>query len=135
MRQDDFLDRDVHRDVPDGEGAAASLLERRSTMQMSPYRSFTGQCEEAFTYYVSCLDGTLGPLFRYEESPMAETAPAGWSEKIMHGSVTVGGVLLMGADIAPEQHEKPQGFHSRSRSTASPTPSASSPGWPRAAGS
>jgi PhnB protein len=79
-------------------------------MQMSPYLSFTGQCEEAFTYYDRCLDGKLGPLFRYAGSPMAEGAPAGWDDKIMHGSVTVGGVVLMGADIAPEQYEKPQGF-------------------------
>jgi PhnB protein len=79
-------------------------------MQMSPYLSFAGQCEEAFTHYVNCLDGTLGPLFRYEGSPMAEGAPAAWSQKIMHGSVTVGGVVVMGADIAPQQYEKPQGF-------------------------
>ncbi|MDB4890770.1 MAG: glyoxalase/bleomycin resistance protein/dioxygenase [Gemmatimonadetes bacterium] len=79
-------------------------------MQMSPYLSFTGQCEEAFTCYERCLDGKLGPLFRYAGSPMAEGAPAGWDDKIMHGSVTVGGVVLMGADIAPEQYERPQGF-------------------------
>jgi PhnB protein len=27
----------------------------------------------------------------------------------MHGSLTVGGVLLMGADVAPDQYEAPKG--------------------------
>ena len=28
----------------------------------------------------------------------------------MHGSVTVGGQVLMGADVAPERYEEPKGF-------------------------
>ena len=41
---------------------------------------------------------------------MAKDVPADWSEKIMHGSVTVGGQVLMGADVAPERYEEPKGF-------------------------
>jgi len=78
-------------------------------MQMSPYLSFKGQCEEAFTFYEQRLDGQLGPLFRYAGSPMVDQAPPDWGDKIMHGSVTVGGVVLMGADIAPNQYEEPKG--------------------------
>ena len=79
-------------------------------MQLNPYLSFKGDCEAAFKFYEQCLDAQLGPLFRYAGSPMEAQAPADWADKIMHGSVTVGGQVLMGADIAPEQYEEPKGF-------------------------
>jgi PhnB protein len=79
-------------------------------MQMTPYLSFNGDCEAAFTFYARCLDGTLGAMFRYGGSPMAEEAPADWSDKIMHASVTLGGQMLMGADVVPERYEEPKGI-------------------------
>jgi PhnB protein len=79
-------------------------------MQMTPYLHFNGQCEAAFEFYAQRLGGQLGALFRYAGSPMADKAPAGRQEKVMHGSVTVGGQVLMGADVAPEGYEAPRGF-------------------------
>jgi PhnB protein len=79
-------------------------------MQVSTYLSFTGQCEAAFKFYERCLGGQLGAIFRYAGSPMADDAPAGWGDKVMHGRVTVGGQVLMGADVAPERYEEPKGF-------------------------
>jgi PhnB protein len=79
-------------------------------MQVNPYLSFMGECEAAFHFYEQCLGGRLGGLFRYGGSPMADQVPAGWSNKIMHGSLTLGGQVLMGADVAPEQYEAPSGF-------------------------
>ena len=79
-------------------------------MQVQPYLSFKGDCEAAFKFYEQALGGQMGALFRYGGSPMEGDAPAGWSDKVMHGSVTVGGLGLMGADIAPERYEAPKGF-------------------------
>jgi len=79
-------------------------------MQMTTYLSFQGDCEAAFRLYEQALGGQRGPIFRYADSPMAETVPAGWGDKIMHGSLTVGGQVLMAADILPEKYEAPQGF-------------------------
>ena len=79
-------------------------------MQVSPYLSFNGQCEAAFRFYEQCLGGELGPIFRYAGSPMADRVPAEWSDKVMHGSVTLGGQVLMGADISADQYEEPKGF-------------------------
>jgi PhnB protein len=78
-------------------------------MKMSPYLSFRGDCEAAFTFYERHLGAQLGPIIRYGGSPMAAQAPSDWSDKVMHGSLTVGGVLLMGADVAPDQYEAPKG--------------------------
>jgi PhnB protein len=79
-------------------------------MTMAPYLSFNGDCEAAFLFYQSALNGKLGELFRYAGSPMDSQAPADWKNKIMHGSVTVAGQILMGADSIPGQYETPKGF-------------------------
>jgi PhnB protein len=79
-------------------------------MQVSPYLSFKGGCEAAFKFYAECLGGELGPIFHYAGSPMAESAPADWQDKVMHGSVTVGGQVLMGGDVAPDRYEETKGF-------------------------
>lgn len=79
-------------------------------MQMNPYLSFKGDCEAAFKFYEQCLGGQIGPLFRYAGSPMADQVPADWADKIMHGSMTVGGQVLMGDDVAPGQYEESKGF-------------------------
>jgi PhnB protein len=79
-------------------------------MKMNPYLSFKGQCEEAFRAYEKSLGGRVGELFRYGGSPMAADVPGDWSDKIMHGSITIGDQLLMGGDVAPERYEAPRGF-------------------------
>jgi PhnB protein len=79
-------------------------------MQVNPYLSFKGHCEAAFRVYEQCLGGQLGAIFRYAGSPMEGQVPAGWQDKVMHGSVTVGGQVLMGGDVAPDRYEEPKGF-------------------------
>jgi PhnB protein len=79
-------------------------------MQMTPYLGFEGDCEAAFTFYARCLDAQVGAIFRYAGSPMADQVPPDWSDKVMHGSVTVGGQVLMGGDVAPDRYEAPKGF-------------------------
>jgi PhnB protein len=79
-------------------------------MRVSPYLNFQGQCEEAFQFYERCFSGQLGALFRYEGSPMAGQAPEGHGDWIMHGSVTIGDLELMGADVAPQGYQAPAGF-------------------------
>jgi PhnB protein len=79
-------------------------------VQIIPYLSFKGECEAAFKFYEQCLGARLGQVFRYGGSPMAGEVPADWSEKIMHGSVTIGDLTLNGGDVAPDRYEEPRGF-------------------------
>ncbi len=79
-------------------------------MQVTTYLSFNGQCEAAFKLYEQCLGGQLGAIFRYGGSPMADQVPTDWQDKVMHGSVTVGGQVLMGGDVAPDRYEEPKAF-------------------------
>jgi PhnB protein len=86
------------------------FIDKRVNMQMNPYLSFKGDCEAAFRFYEQTLGAELGSIFRYGGSPMAGDVPADWSDKVMHGSVTLGGQVLMGGDVAPDQYEAPKGF-------------------------
>lgn len=79
-------------------------------MEMTPYLSFNGQCEAAFTFYQQCFGARLGAIFRYAGSPMADQVPADWQDKVMHGSLTIGEQVLMGGDVAPDRYEEPKGF-------------------------
>ena len=79
-------------------------------MTMNPYLSFKGDCEAAFKYYEQHLGGEMGGIFRYGGTPLSGSVPPDWSDKIMHGSITIGGQTLQAADVAPRQYESPQGF-------------------------
>jgi len=79
-------------------------------MQVNPYLVFNGQCEAAFKLYEQVLGGQLGSIFRYDGTPLAHHVPADWQDKVMHGSVTVGGQELMGADVSADRYEAPKGF-------------------------
>lgn len=83
-------------------------------MNLLPYLYFNGRCEEALSFYASCLGGgvRLLELHRFAGSPMAQEAPAGWSEKIMHASLgTEGRPLLLASDgMAHAPSEPPRGF-------------------------
>ena len=79
-------------------------------MTMNPYLSFRGDCEAAFKYYEQHLGGEMGGMFRYGGTPLSDSVPDDWPDKIMHGSITIGGQILQAADGAPGSYETPQGF-------------------------
>ncbi len=71
---------------------------------------FAGDCEAAFKVYARCFGGEIAFLLRWCESPMAADAPAGWGDKILYARLTVGRGELLGADLPPDQYQRPQGF-------------------------
>lgn len=91
-------------------------------MQVNPYLSFKGDCEEAFKFYEQNLGAKIEAIFRYGDSPMADSVSADWSDKVMHGSIRIGEYVLMGADMAGENYQAPQGIslslHMKSASEA-----------------
>lgn len=78
-------------------------------MKLSLHLTFAGQCEAAFKFYERALGGTELLLHRYGDSPAGAELPPDWGGKIVHGSLTVGGQVLMGADV-PARYRAPQGF-------------------------
>ena len=83
-------------------------------MQLNPYLTFNGQCEEAFRFYEKCLDAKISFMMTYGDAPMAEQTaeqtPSTWRNKILHTTLQVGDRVLQGVDVLPEHYQKPQGF-------------------------
>jgi PhnB protein len=80
-------------------------------MQSNPYLFFNGQCEAAFTFYAQCLGGKIIEKMTYGQSPMADQASPELIDRIMHINLTIGDIVIMGADAPPEMFEQPQGFY------------------------
>ena len=79
-------------------------------IELNPYLSFDGRCEEAFKFYERCLGGKIVFSMTYGEAPGPDKGPPDWGKKIMHTTLTVGDRVLQGADSPPGQYQKPQGF-------------------------
>lgn len=80
-------------------------------MDMTPHLTFAGQCEEAFQFYERCLGGKIVTMLAYGDSPAAEEVPLEWRDKIVHATLVLDDKVLAGADVLPEQYERPQGFY------------------------
>jgi PhnB protein len=79
-------------------------------MQMNPYLTFDGRCEEAFKFYQKVLGGNIEAMMTHEGTPAAEHVPAEWRSKIMHARLVFGGNVLMGSDGPPGRREPMKGF-------------------------
>jgi len=79
-------------------------------MKLNTYLHFNGQCEAAFKFYADALGGKIQGMMRFGDSPMAKNVSPDWHNKIIHTTMTVGGIDLMGSDAPPDHFAKPQGF-------------------------
>lgn len=79
-------------------------------MQVNPYLSYKGQCEAAFLFYEKCFAGRITARTRYGETSMSDQVPAGWRDKIIYSSMTIGNMVLMGGDPPPARYAEPKGF-------------------------
>ena len=79
-------------------------------MQVNPYLNFNGRCAEAFAFYAQLLGGTIVFMQTHGESPAREYATPDWYDKVMHASLKVGNVTLMGSDLPPAHYVQPKGI-------------------------
>ena len=95
-----------------GAGWLAKVLtaDNTSTMQLSPFLGFNGQCEAAFKFYERCLRGKIVTMLTYAGTPVADQVPPEWRNKILHASLMVGGEVLMGCDAPLGRYDEPKGF-------------------------
>ena len=74
------------------------------------YLFFNGDCEAAFRAYAKHLGGSDVMLMSFKGAPGADSVGAEWQDKIMHGSMRLGDLVLMGSDAPPGRYDRPQGF-------------------------
>ena len=80
-------------------------------MQLNPYLTFNGRCEEAFKFYERVLAGKITFTMTWGEMPEANQFPAEAHKLIMHATLSVGDQVLMGADSPPGSYQPPQGIN------------------------
>jgi PhnB protein len=80
-------------------------------MRVEPHLTFAGDCEAAFRFYERLFGGQLF-VMSYGSSPAGATVPEAWRGKIVHATLTLAdGNRLLGADVLPEQFERPRGIY------------------------
>jgi len=67
-------------------------------MQLDVYVNYRGTCEQAFRFYEEHLGGRISFVTRHRDQP-GSPVPADYQDKILHARVSIGGTVLMGADM------------------------------------
>lgn len=77
-------------------------------IEMMPYLSFQGNCEEALNFYKDILDGQIEIASRYDNPAM--NAPEDFKNKILHARFAFGSYTLFASDVMPKnQHDELSG--------------------------
>ena len=74
-------------------------------MKLYTQLNFGGNCEEAFRYYERHLGGRITTLMRVRDLPEGGEAPAGSPDAVIHVSMDVAGVELIGNDVPPDRFQ------------------------------
>jgi PhnB protein len=68
-------------------------------MEIVPYLSFDGRCEEAIEFYRQTLGAEVAMLLRFKDAPeQARMAAADTAEKVMHARLRIGEATLLLSD-------------------------------------
>jgi PhnB protein len=81
-----------------------------AAMQIQPYLSFEGRCEEALAFYRRTLGAEVTALMRFKESPDPGMITPGTEDKVMHASFRVGESIVMASDGRCQGPASFQGF-------------------------
>ena len=73
-------------------------------MQVIPYFTFAGNCEEALNFYQKALGGSVTIVNRYDNPAMG--APADYHNKVLHARLEFDGGAIYASDILPGKTTK-----------------------------
>src|ERR1700749_3854589 len=81
-------------------------------MQVHPYLSFDGRCEEAIDFYREKLGARVEMLSRFKDLPPSEQAmsPPGAENKVMHATLRIGDTTIFASDGQCQGKSSFQGF-------------------------
>jgi PhnB protein len=77
-------------------------------MKTNLHLVFPGTCREAFAFYEKSFGSKIAMTMTFADAPEGTPVPPDAKDLIMHTSMPVGGILLMGCD-APKGREEPLG--------------------------
>jgi PhnB protein len=74
-------------------------------IEMMPYLSFQGNCEEALHFYSDILNGQIEIVSRYDNPAM--NAPEDFRNKTLHARFSFGNSVLFASDVMPKKQDEP----------------------------
>lgn len=77
-------------------------------MKTNVHLGFQGKCDEAFGFYEKVFGTKRQMTMKYSDAPAGMPVPPDAKDLVMHTSMPVGSIILMGAD-APPGRGKPMG--------------------------
>jgi PhnB protein len=91
-----------------------AALEKHRSMgnlprEMNVHVAFGGNCREAMEFYAEVTAGHLEAMITYGETPAKADVPEAMHDRIVHSSLNLRGRRLMGADMAGDCYQAPQG--------------------------
>jgi PhnB protein len=79
-------------------------------MKTNVHLGFTGNCDEAFAFYEKVFGTKRLMTMKYSDAPAGTPLPPGANDLVMHTSLPVGSITLMGADAPPGRGKPMAGF-------------------------
>ena len=79
-------------------------------MKTNLHLGFQGKCDEAFSFYEKVFGTKRQMTMRYSDAPEGAPVPPGAKDLVMHTSMPVGSIVLMGADAPPGKGKPFGGF-------------------------
>jgi len=82
-------------------------------MQIQPYLSFDGRCDEAIAFYRQALGAEVVMLLRFKDHPEPggeAMIPPGSGEKVMHAALRIGDSMVLASDGRCQGQPDFQGF-------------------------
>ena len=79
-------------------------------MKTNLHLGFTGNCDAAFAFYETVFGSKRPMTMKYSDAPAGTPHPAGTENLVMHTSLEIGSITLMGADAPPGRGKPFSGF-------------------------
>jgi PhnB protein len=79
-------------------------------MKTNVHLGFTGKCDEAFSFYEKVFGTRRQMTMKYSDAPADMPVPPDAKDLVMHTSMPVGSIILMGADAPPGKGKPMGGF-------------------------
>jgi PhnB protein len=80
--------------------AIATDQQKENDMNVQPYLSFEGRCEEAIDFYKSTVGAKVEMMMRFKEAPADQQAMISpdAKDKVMHAALKIGEATVMASD-------------------------------------
>ena len=79
-------------------------------LQLEPYLSFDGNCEEALNFYARIFGGEISAISRFKDAPPEQMQlPADWGDKVMHANLKASTIAFMASDRPPAHRSASNG--------------------------